>query len=288
LKGIQNMSDFISIGCDPELFGKRKGKFISVHDILPGTKTMPCKVPYGAVQVDGVAAEFNINPAKTSDEFVKNILEVTKVMQEIINQQAKGVRLVAEPTAMFGSKYFESLPFITKLLGCEPDYSAYTGKANPKPETSEPFRTGSGHVHIQTVHSDRFANNVQSEEWMNRCSSLVRELDVTLYHASKLWDKDVKRMELYGKPGAFRPKPYGLEYRVLSNAWLREEGLMRYVFDATVETTKRWLKNDDDSRSIHNKFNSAISTGANLVGGGFCTFVSSLNLPTPLDYGVAF
>jgi hypothetical protein len=39
---------------------------------------------------------------------------------------------------------------------------------------------------------------------------------------------------MYGAAGAFRPKPYGVEYRVLSNAWLTTEDRMRFVFDQTV------------------------------------------------------
>jgi hypothetical protein len=39
------------------------------------------------------------------------------------------------------------------------------------------------------------------------------------------------RRELYGKAGAFRPKPYGVEYRVLSNRWLNSEALIRWVYN---------------------------------------------------------
>jgi hypothetical protein len=38
---------------------------------------------------------------------------------------------------------------------------------------------------------------------------------------------------MYGAAGAFRPKTYGVEYRVLSNAWLLSEARMRFVFKQT-------------------------------------------------------
>ena len=62
-------------------------------------------------------------------------------------------------------------------------------------------------------------------------------LDVYLGLDSLTYDKDVERRELYGKAGAFRPKEYGVEYRVLSNAWLISPLLMGRVYDITVLTT---------------------------------------------------
>jgi hypothetical protein len=46
-----------------------------------------------------------------------------------------------------------------------------------------------------------------------------------------LWDSDKKRRELYGALGAYRPKSYGVEYRVLSNAWLESKEKMDIVYD---------------------------------------------------------
>jgi hypothetical protein len=47
------------------------------------------------------------------------------------------------------------------------------------------------------------------------------------------YDNDVERRELYGKAGAYRPKPYGCEYRVLSNRWLTSSTLIGWVFRNT-------------------------------------------------------
>ena len=39
---------------------------------------------------------------------------------------------------------------------------------------------------------------------------------------------------MYGKPGAFRSKPYGLEYRTISNQWTKNAELIDYVYKQTL------------------------------------------------------
>lgn len=54
-----------TIGADPEVFVGREGQFFSAHGLVPGNKRRPHKVDRGAVQVDGMALEFNIDPASS-------------------------------------------------------------------------------------------------------------------------------------------------------------------------------------------------------------------------------
>jgi hypothetical protein len=53
---------------------------------------------------------------------------------------------------------------------------------------------------------------------------MVKVLDKSLYLQAWSWkagpDEDLRR-EVYGAKGAFRPKPFGVEYRSLSNSWLQ-------------------------------------------------------------------
>ena len=53
----------ITVGADPELFVKKGRSFQSAYGMIPGTKQKPKKVIKGAVQVDGMALEFNIDRA---------------------------------------------------------------------------------------------------------------------------------------------------------------------------------------------------------------------------------
>jgi hypothetical protein len=222
----------VLVGADPELFMKNPntGEFISAHDIehgprIPGTKWEPYKVPLGAVQIDGTALEFNIDPAENVEQFVDNIQAVRKTLERMV----PGYNVVAEPVARFDANYFKfEVPSSARELGCNPDYNGWTQDVNPPPDPDgEPFRTASGHLHVGwTKDAD-----VEDKEHFLFCCKVARQLDYYLGMQSLLWDPDGTRRKLYGKAGAFRPKSYGMEYRVLSNRWLDSEPLMRWVYN---------------------------------------------------------
>jgi hypothetical protein len=226
----------ILIGADPELFVKNlnSGHFVSAHDLLPGTKYEPFKVPYGAVQVDGTAAEFNIDPASTADEFVRNINAVRGTLGSML----PGYNLSPEPVALFDTSYFKSIPNEAKRLGCDPDYNGWTYQVNPHPNPGKrPFRTGAGHIHIGWTEN----RDVYETDHFEMCAAMARQMDYYLGIWSLLWDKDPTRRQLYGKAGAFRPKPYGMEYRVMSNAWLSSPILIRWVYNSAVRGVEAFM-----------------------------------------------
>lgn len=223
----------LTIGADPELFvyNSKTQKYVSAHDLFPGSKYDPFMTAKGAVQVDGVAAEFNIAPADEVEKFIENIQHTTSLMKMMLKN--KDLSLVAEPVAYFDQEYFDALPDDAKALGCTPDFNAWTEKVTPTPSTNEPFRTGSGHIHLGFT-EDSVDPNEPSH--FHDCCEIVKQLDAVLYIPSHAWDQDTKRRSLYGKMGAFRPKPYGCEYRVLSNRWVSDPDLMEWIFAATQES----------------------------------------------------
>jgi hypothetical protein len=226
------MSVQILIGADPEVFVFDKGRkdFVSAHGMVEGTKEKPTPVEAGAVQVDGMALEFNINPASTMEEFIHNINTVKKNLHQMIGVEAYD--LVAKPSIHFSEKVWQETPKEAKELGCTPDFNAWDdGNTNPRPENDGTLRTGAGHVHIGW--GSGF--DVTDPDHLAACTAVVKQLDCSLGLASVQWDKDNERRKLYGKAGAFRPKPYGVEYRVLSNAWVNDEKLSAYVYSLTMK-----------------------------------------------------
>lgn len=227
----------ILVGSDPELFVKKDGEFLSGHDLIPGTKEDPHPVRGGAVQVDGTALEFNTNPANNRRNFHRSTNAVIKALSNMIPDE---MELVANPTAHFAKEYMQGLPEKALELGCDPDYNAYTGEQNPVPDANRHFRTGAGHIHVGwTDVKDPFDATHMSE-----CRALVQAMDVFLGAPSILIDDDYRRRELYGKAGAFRPKTYGVEYRVLSNFWVLDSALRGWVYDNTIEAVRRMMNRD--------------------------------------------
>lgn len=213
------------IGADPELFVRDPdGNLVSAFGMIPGTKDTPFEVEHGAVQVDGMALEFNIDPAATSKEFNRNITAVLAQLKEMI---PAGYEFDFSPVAQFGKEYIEAQPDEAKMLGCTPDFNAQRGgMINPSPAGDYGFRTASGHIHIGWTSGQ----DIDVPEHREACIMAVRQLDVTLGAAQRVWDKDIIRSEMYGRFGAFRPKHYGVEYRTLSNTWVNDEDRRNLVF----------------------------------------------------------
>ncbi len=233
-----NRSVPITLGCDPEIFvrnTKTTGQFqcISAHDLgIIGTKHEPEYSTGGMLQVDGMALEFAIYPCDTLKQWLDNIKQSMKVLEETIKKKNPSLVFHIEPVAHFTQTYIRSLPQEVTKLGCEPDYNAYTGKMNPSPDAEKPFRTGSGHIHIGWTENQ----DPHSKAHFYDCCEVVKQLDTTLGNLAPLWDSDRLRRELYGQRGAFRPKPYGVEYRVLSNKWLKSKALQGFIFQATMRS----------------------------------------------------
>ena len=215
------------IGTDPEMFLTLGGKAVSAHGLFPGTKHDPYPVDKGAVQVDGLALEFNIDPAETEDEFVKNIATVLTQIDEMIKEVDPDMQRVFTPFMEFDAKYFATIPDEAKILGCDPDYSGRTGKRKSPPEIGdEPFRTAAGHIHIGW---DRFLD-VTDPAHNEDCRFVSHTLSYILPTIVDYSDENCRRLKYYGGHAAYRPKSYGVEIRFPSNAWLKTENSRRLAY----------------------------------------------------------
>lgn len=226
----------ILVGCDPEVFVKKNGVFHSAFGLIKGDKKNPQPVNRGAVQVDGMALEFNIDPASSSDEFILNVEEVYATLRAMV----PGYEVVATPVANFTPEYMKAQPAEALELGCDPDFNGWTYQANPRPSGDRPFRTAAGHVHIGWTEGENPFDN----DHFQKCAHVAKQMDFFLGLPSLWYDKDEKRRELYGKAGAFRVKSYGAEYRTLSNEWLNSKDRMRWVFDAVQIGMERLIDGD--------------------------------------------
>lgn len=236
------------IGADPELFlrDKKTKKYVSAHDIIPGTKKKPALMddPYGAtVQADGTALEYNLRPAINAETFLTYHVYAINSIKKLIPDH---LELVATPEVVYPLNYFKSLPPIATELGCDPDFNAYTGLQNviPTPKEWPSMRTGAGHIHIGW--HDKPIEDEMEDGHFNDCRILVQNLD----KAFKLIGPDAgatdKRTLLYGKDGAFRPKKYGVEYRVPSNRWTHSRATAYKVARLAIFVTEYTMKHGLD------------------------------------------
>lgn len=230
------MQNFL-IGCDPELFcfDPEKGQYVSAHEWMPGTKKDPYLVTDGALQLDGTAVELNVDPTDDVDVFVNRIFNV---VQSAYTFLPDGIELRAKPTIHYSQPYYTSLPRATRRIGCERDRDAWDkGILNTSPTLHVIGQCqGGGHIHIGWT-EDRDRNDKLHRAI---CIDLVKQLDYYVGLSTLCWDDDHTRRRGYGKPGAFRIKPYGLEYRTPSNKWAGDPKLARTAFELTMIAAERF------------------------------------------------
>ena len=246
----------ILIGADPELFVKKEGIPHSAHGLIPGNKANPFPVPDGAVQVDGMALEFNINPSKNEKQFVHNIESVLSSLREMLPDV---YAFDGSVSVQFDEAHIKEQPKEALALGCEADFDAYEERQRPPPIAPKLVRTAGGHIHIGWTEHE---NPMESSHFLS-CCQIAKQLDFFLGIPSVCLDRDITRKSIYGGAGGFRPKPYGMEYRVLSNFWIESKELMEFVFHQTKMAFDLFVDHDvsyfhmygDNARSIINHNN---------------------------------
>lgn len=228
-----------TLGTDPEmfLFDTQTQKFKSAIDIIPGTKELPFRPDeldngFG-LQTDNVLIEFNIPPVSIDrpDLFIQNINTMKQYIQMWLNKYDQNYT-----TRCQASAYLDESELIDEracMFGCDPDFNCYTKKQNPSPQIKEPtLRSAGFHWHIG------FENLTAKS-----CINLIRYMDLFMGIPSIILDTDVKRRLLYGKAGAFRFQPYGVEWRVLSSYFLQDDTTIGFMYQQLMKAIKAFEDN---------------------------------------------
>lgn len=240
------------LGADPELFLMKNGTPWSIEGLLGGTKENPKPIPGlpegFAVQEDNVAAEFNIPPCNTAEEFNRNIAVVLKYLQKVAKKH--GLELCYNPDLDFPIEQV-STPH-TLRMGCDPDFSVWTMQVNPRPIAPLQMRTAAGHVHIS------WKGDVSVET-----QTLVgRACDVFLGIPQVFATEKNRRRSLYGKAGCIRPKDWGIEYRTLDCSWVRDFKTRKQVFNNVCQMFFR-INEDNNLINVINSWGDEIQNAIN-------------------------
>lgn len=212
----------LTIGHDAEVFVTKHGTIADAIGLLGGTKEVPVQVDQGALQEDNVLAELNIWPAENADDFVSRTNTVMGILKQRLPD---GYDVAIQSSHHYERAYLIAAPEKAMEFGCDPDFNCWTLDENDTSSPLTTLRTAGGHVHIGFPDYVTDTSRVQT----------MRMCDYLLGLPSVLLDVDTERRSLYGSAGAYRPKPYGAEYRVLSNFWLKDEVLMRWVYAQAVD-----------------------------------------------------
>jgi hypothetical protein len=148
----------------------------------------------------------------------------------------KDYTLQAISTVMFSEEVWNSAPEEAKMLGCSPDFNAWTGRPNPAPQREENSRLAcaGGHLHVGWT-SDASLGDIQH---ITNCCDLIKQYDWFLGLWSLMYDPDSTRRNLYGNAGACRFKDYGVEYRSLSNFWVLDTKMRLAVWNRMITAIK--------------------------------------------------
>lgn len=246
----------ISIGFDPEflLVDAQTGKPVPACGLFGGTKKEPksfgdaapkATKKYGGYTYheDNVALELGV-PWAPDGRTAAERLGVGKHLIQTL-AASKGLTLYPYGEVDFPSSSLKSDE--AHDFGCDPDFDAYTGgiQRTNIPEFKN-TRFGGGHIHIGgNFNCPQFVAALFLELGLAR---FMKGVPVAPKSGSKAraerrhYFATEPRSIWYGAPGIFRPKPYGIEYRTPSSAWLLGTRRTRQTVCRMVGDIAAWLE----------------------------------------------
>lgn len=213
----------VLVGTDPEAFviDTKINKIVSAIGLIPGDKDHPFPISDEghAIQTDNVMVEFCVPAANDSSKLNEDIRYCLDIID---GKLPEGLKTVIQASAVLEDKYLDNEQ--AQKFGCDPDFNVYTGRPNIAPNAKTNLRSAGGHIHV----------GYNNPDWEEN-EKIVKAMDLFLGIPSIVLDTDTERKKMYGKAGAYREKPYGIEYRVLSNFWIKNEETVRWAFDQTMK-----------------------------------------------------
>lgn len=210
---------FLTIGADPEFFLKStvSDEIISVEGLLGGTKDEPKPLGEYFVQEDNVMVEFNIPPCVDDVSFERHITTGISEISKFF--KPKNLIPYLKSSAEFSEEQLNTEK--AKEFGCSVDFDAWSETENPKVQPPVKLRFAGGHVHCGYEDPD-----------INTTLNLIKMFDLILGLPAVIIDNDEERKKIYGTAGRFRLTSYGFEYRTLSNFWISDSNLIKWVFNS--------------------------------------------------------
>lgn len=253
----------IALGCDPELFLANEDGIIGAEKVIPkegipsaGSTAWP--YPIGTVNgavLDGVQLELHPPASTCRQSLAANLAQIFAAL-ELKLVSHKGVKVSFDPVVEVSKKELDTLSEDAKKLGCAPSLNTNKASATIKVAKSlELMRSAGGHLHLGSL--DAFHGPMKDGKPTDseKTIQLVNLLDLFVGLPCVLIDRDpqaAKRRRIYGRAGEHRLPPHGVEYRVLSNFWLRNYILMSFVFGQARLALAVWNSSFQRATTIYN------------------------------------
>jgi hypothetical protein len=214
-------------GADPELFiANDKGEIVGGERAIPedGIKQASLWGGLGRKRVvlDGVQVEFNVQQSSCRASLGGDIRLTFQALNDHLKQAKNGMKPSFEAVVRVDPNELKQLSEKARQLGCQPSENIHQRDASVKvTKANENLRSAGGHIHLG-LHG----------EVMKERQRLPFLLDALVGNTCVLIDRNplaAERRSMYGRAGEYRLPSHGLEYRTLSNFWLRSYQLMSFV-----------------------------------------------------------
>jgi len=199
-----------TLGHDSEMGLSQGGEIVSALDVF---NEEVFEDEHGRYFADNMNCEIAINPVSTLADFHKKTEGLLNHIRD------RGLTPVMEQVIRYPERCMKHP--LSMVSGCDPDFSAYFQEKNLAPDFTQldSVRSCGGHMHASL--------DGASPYWYARWMDALVALPLLKF------EQNTGRRELYGKAGCLREKPYGGEYRTLSNVWVEDPARREFVWEMT-------------------------------------------------------
>lgn len=214
----------IILGCDPELFLERDGRIIGSERVIPEAGLKPGNSIKATVVRDGIQVELNPTASANMTMVGRSISTAFEMLAREVRKH-EGVSISFRDLVDVERAELDALSETSRVLGCKPSKNIYGVRpitVDPKTYTK---RSAGGHAH--------FGLSLFSRSLFEERDNMVSPFDIFVGNTCTMIDRGPgakERRENYGRAGEYRTPTYGVEYRTLSNFWLRNYSLMTLVY----------------------------------------------------------
>ena len=227
----------VKLGCDPEFFFKKNGQVIGSEKVIDIKNGLQMSNKVSRFIVDGVQAELNPAPNSCRANLANEISYCFKVLRDKLKAEHGDVSTSFSPVEEISKDELASLDTSSRVFGCAPSMNTNPesrGSATLVDPSEYRYRSAGGHIHLGRNILEN-GGNVSYNAYcakLDNPEALIPVMDILVGNTCVLIDRDpgnIERRKVYGRAGEYRTPAHGIEYRTLSNFWLRAYPLMSLV-----------------------------------------------------------